>query len=332
MKILIIRLSSIGDIVLTQPIVKRLHEVFPDAELHYLTKEQYKDIPEHFVVPLKVIPYSKTFAFHYMLSKQKYDYVFDLHAKFSTFLIKYATGIGMNFTYSKKHFLRKAIVKHTTEQRIDSTLDLYRTALTMAGKALNKDDLLAELSQPHLQIEQEFLDQMALRLPKPAGKKVIAVFPGATYKTKMYPVDCMIKVMQKVGAEYHFWLLGSKADTSLTYKINFETADKSTDLGGKFNLEETMAVIAMADAVVTNDSGPMHIAAALSKPQIAIFGATHPKLGFRPLNAKAQLVCKDLSCQPCSLHGGEQCPLLHYNCMNSIKPDEIISLIKTITR
>ena len=332
MKILIIRLSSIGDIILTQPIVKRLHEVFPQAELHYLTKPQFAILPEYFGVPLKVIPYSKTLGFHFSLSNKKYDYVFDLHAKFSTFLIKLAAGTALNFTYSKKHNLRKAIVNHKTEQSINSTLDLYQSALITASTVLNKEDLALSPEFPHLTIEQTELDQMSARLPKPDGKKVIALFPGANHLTKRYPIESFLRVIQKAGDKYHYWLMGSKAETELTYQLNFDTADKSTDLGGRFNLEETIAAVAMSDLVITNDSGPMHIAAALNKPQIAIFGATHPKLGFKPLNSNAHLLCKNIACQPCSLHGGEQCPLNTFACMKTIHPDELISQIKTILR
>jgi heptosyltransferase II len=77
------------------------------------------------------------------------------------------------------------------------------------------------------------------------------------------------------------------------------------------------------DLVISNDSGPMHIAAALQKNQIALFGATHPILGFSPMNNNATVICKNISCQPCSLHGSERCPKGHFDCMNKIKPIEI---------
>jgi heptosyltransferase II len=332
MKILIIRLSSIGDIVLTQSIVKKLHDVFPDAELHYLTKEQYIALPKHFGIKLKVITYIKSLRFHLSLAKEKYDYVFDLHAKFSTFLIKLAAGREYNFTYSKRHFLRKAIVLHKTQDGINSTLELYQTALSQACRILDNNELLGNPENPVLSIEESAIEKMGKRIPKAPRKKIVALFPGATHVTKMYPADGFIKLIQKAGDEFFFWLLGSKSETSLTYKINFETADKSTDLCGKFDLEEIIAVIALSDIVITNDSGPMHIAAALQKPQIAIFGATHPRLGFKPNNPKARIICKELVCQPCTLHGEVHCPKQHFRCMLSINPEEIVSHLKTIAR
>jgi heptosyltransferase-2 len=332
MKILIIRLSSIGDIILTQPIVHKLHEVFPEAELHYLTKQQYAVLPDYFGVPLKVIPYAKTIGFHYFLSRSKYDYVFDLQAKFSSFLIKLACGTAFNFTYNKQHWLRRAIVRHKTERNINSTLDLYQTALLKAGKALKNESLSVELPNPTLFVEKSELDNMKKRLQIPEGRKIVALFPGATHLTKQYPVESLIKVIQKAGSDFHFWLLGSKAETGLIYNLNFATADRSTEFGGKFSLSELIAVITLADIVLTNDSGPMHIAAAMGKPQIAIFGATHPKLGFKPLNPSASVIVKNKSCQPCSLHGGEGCPQKHFACMLSIEPDEIVSLLKTLSR
>jgi heptosyltransferase-2 len=89
-------------------------------------------------------------------------------------------------------------------------------------------------------------------------------------------------------------------------------------------------MIKQASVVVTNDSGPMHIAAALAKPQIALFGATTPQLGFAPLNEKAIVLCQNLPCQPCSLHGQETCPKRHFACMLSIKPEAIIAALNTL--
>lgn len=330
MKILIIRLSSLGDIILTQPIVQRLHEAFPEAELHYLTKAQYKAIPLHFGVPLKIITYSKSIKSHFSLGKNKYDYIFDLQNKLNSFLIKLICCNAKSFTYDKQRRLRKAVVSHKTERGISSTLDLYQSALLQAAKGLKRPELVEGLNNPLLLVETDAVEAMQKRLPALSGKKLIALFPGALHNTKMYPARHFIEVIQTAGDNCHFLLLGSGSESALTYNINFETADRSTNLGGKFNPEELMAVIALADVVITNDSGPMHIAAALGKPQIAIFGSTHPRLGFRPLNDKAVILCKNVSCQPCSLHGRSICPRKHFACMLKVKPAEIVAILNSL--
>jgi len=330
MKILIIRFSHLGDIVLTQPIVQRLYKVFPEAELYYLTKEQYQEIPKFFGIPLQVLTYSKLLESFSGLRKKQFDLVFDLQNKLNSFLIKSVCVRAKTFTYNKQRSLRTAIVKHKTEQDINSTMDLYHSALTEAADNLHQTSLAEKPENPILYPDQAKLKNMQNRLKRPDGKKIIALFPGATHNTKMYPAVSFIELIKKSGDTYHFWLLGNAAEKDLTYQIYFETADKSTNLGGAFDLEEMIHVIAISDAVVTNDSGPMHIAAALGKPQIAIFGSTHPRLGFRPLNEKAIIISQDLSCQPCSLHGQKACPLKHFNCMKLIEPEIIVSILKKL--
>jgi heptosyltransferase II len=330
MKILVIRLSSLGDIVLTQPIVQKIHEVFPDADLYFLTKEQYTILPKMFGIPLKVLTPAQLRQNYSGLRKKQFDYVFDLQNKLNSFMIKTFTVRARSFTYNKQRSLRTAIIRHKTEQSINSTLDLYRSALIKAAKKLLLPELARGLNNPRLYIEQLDLDNMQSRLSRASEKKVIALFPGATHKTKMYPAEFFIKAINESIDKYHFWLLGNKDEKDLTYKINFEAAENTTNLGAMFNLQELISAISLADAVITNDSGPMHLAAALGKPQIAIFGATHPKLGFSPLNDKAVVICKDIICQPCSLHGGKECPRKHYACLLSIKPAEILALLDSI--
>ncbi|MFO7660880.1 MAG: lipopolysaccharide heptosyltransferase II [Candidatus Cloacimonadaceae bacterium] len=330
MKILIIRFSHLGDIVLTQPIVQKLHEVFPEAELYYLTKEQYKEIPAFFGIPLKVLSYSELLSSFSQLRQQQFDLVFDLQNKLNSFMIKHFCLRARSFTYDKQRRLRQAIVKHATDESINSTLDLYQSALLKAAKDLQRPELAYGLNNPQLILNPDVLDKMQSRLQKPSGKKLIALFPGATHKTKMYPAESFVRAIQLSGDAYHYWLLGSKDEIAITYQINFQTADRSTDLAGKFNLAELIYGISMADALITNDSGPMHLAAALGKPHIAIFGSTHPRLGFRPLNDKAVILCKDKSCQPCSLHGLETCPRKHFACMLSLHPDELVSALKSL--
>jgi heptosyltransferase-2 len=324
MNILIIRLSSLGDIVLTQPVLKRLHEVFPEATLHFLAKEQFREIAQQFGIPLQFVPYSKSIGFHLSLMKTEFELVFDLHSKFSTELVKALCQGARIFTYNKQHALRSRIVRHKTDISINSTIDLYQSALIKAARILQVPDLEKPLDQPVLYPSQTGLETMRKRLQTLPGKISIALFPGAMHYTKRYPLEYFVRMIQMAGERFQFRILGSYAEKPLTYKLHFSTANRSSDYGGLFNLKELTEVIAISDAVISNDSGPMHIAAALGKPQIVIFGATHSRLGFKPLNCKAVILCKDIACQPCSLHGGEKCPRRHFACMLSIDPQEIV--------
>lgn len=327
MKILIIRLSSLGDIVLTEPIARRLREVFPDAELDYITKPQFCELVQMFGTVKHVIPYSKTYYAHREIWRAHYDLFYDLHAKFSSYLLKYFAFSATIFTYDKQHNLRRQIVRHKTSEEIKSTLVLYQSALKKAAQKLAIPALAEPLPYPKLEVEPKAVEQLKEKWVKSAEKKVVALFPGAAYFTKMYPLPQWEQFVQAGSNKYYFLLLGSASEKALAEQIYKCNPEACTNLCGQFNWRELINVIATSDAVVSNDSGPMHLAAALNKPQIAIFGATHPKLGFAPLNNKAFILCKNLSCQPCSLHGGDKCPQQHFNCMRNLTPEEILTAL-----
>ncbi len=327
MKILIIRLSSLGDVVLTQPVVHRIHKFFPEARIYYLTKEFCTAIVESFNLPVNVIIYQKSLLWHLQLPVMGFDCVFDLHNKFSSWLIKLCTPFSRHFTYHKKHRLRRLIIRHKAKQQIHSTLDLYASALQKAARKLQQPGLAVKLTNPKLFVTEEKISISEINELRASHKKLIALFPGAVHPTKRYPAECFGQVINQSSADYHYLLLGSVNDIKLAEQIHIMAPLKSTDLCGKFEIKTIIMTLNLADGVISNDSGPMHLAAALEKPQIAIFGATHPSLGFYPLNPKAVVLVKNLECQPCSLHGQEKCPRGHFDCMRKIKPDEIISAL-----
>jgi len=329
MRILIIRFSSLGDIVLTQPIVKKLHEVFPDADLYFLTKEQYAEILFSFGIPLNIILFSDLKKCYKELKKLRFDYVFDLQAKMNSFWVKLLCTKKKSFTYSKQRMLRTSIVAHRTDKTINSTLDLYQSALLKAAMYFKKPELTEGIDNPRLFVELKESNHAEPNKCSTPSHKHIAIFPGAKHNTKIYPAVYFTKLIQAAEEKYFFWLLGGREDCELTRLINESAPERTTDYCGKLNLFELLQYIDAADMIISGDSGPMHLAAALAKPQIAIFGSTHPKLGFKPLNDNAAIVCKDIPCQPCSLHGNAACPKKHYSCMLMIEPEEILSLMRS---
>ncbi len=165
---------------------------------------------------------------------------------------------------------------------------------------------------------------------KKNGKQLIGIFPGALHKTKQYPIEQTADVINNLSDKFHLILLGSTNELSLSEKLVSLSNKEVTNLCGKLTIFEMISAINDLDIIITNDSGPMHIAAALNKSQIAIFGATHPKLGFAPMNKNAIVLTADVDCQPCSLHGSTSCPLDHFNCMKSIMFTEIITSLESL--
>jgi lipopolysaccharide heptosyltransferase II len=323
MKILIIRLSSIGDIVLTQPIVAALREQYPAAELHYVTKAAFFPILQSFGMPLHVHAYEELQSVGSLITfgaAQHFDLVLDLHNKLNTFIIKSLVRGKQTCTYTKKHTVRRRIVRHKTSETIVSTVNLYFTALQKAGIDY---DAAPPVLYPNQALQSAPLT--TLKKLKMDPTPLIGLFPGAQHTTKQYPIAQLAEAVTLIARELpcRFAVLGSASEQHLAHALAQQTSVEIHDFCGSFNLAELIHAITHLDVIISNDSGPMHIAAALAKPQIAIFGATHPHLGFAPLNASATILQAPLPCRPCSLHGTETCPLNHFNCMHSITPKEV---------
>lgn len=313
MKILIIRLSSLGDIILTEPIVRYLRQSYPEAEIDYVTKPQFIELVKLMGHGIKPIAYEKTAAFHLELGRKGYDLVLDLHGKLSSYLLRIFARGKRSAVYFKDRRTRKRIANGNKSLAISSTVDLYGTALKKLGFAV-------KLSAPKISapagISFAHLGKMAKR---------ILIFPGALHETKRYPAAYYKELIKMSPDDYQFIILGSNAERELAASICED--ERTIDLCGQLNLLELVALIDTADWVISSDSGPMHIAAALGKQQIAIFGATHPRLGFAPQNPRAEVLVANLPCQPCSLHGGAECPKKHFNCMHKIKISSILDII-----
>lgn len=317
MKILILRLSSLGDIILTQPICAILQQVYPQAEIYYLCKPAFIELPSLFAPPVKVIAYQKSLAFHLSLRQEKYDLVLDLHGKLASWLIRLCVRCNKSAVYDKKRALRKAIVQGKSFS-IDSTVSLYTTCLAKLG--INAPWKYPRLTCAPLPTAKSFANK---------GKQLIAIFPGATHFTKRYPIQSWIELIG-MNQQYHFALFGSRDDYDTCAEICQHNPEHSDNLAGRYNFGELLSVLSGFDLVISGDTGPMHLAASLSKPQIAIFGGTHPRLGFKPLNDKAIILCAGLACQPCSLHGRKACPQGHFNCMLSISPETVSDSIRKV--
>ncbi|GAB1468257.1 glycosyltransferase family 9 protein [Candidatus Cloacimonadota bacterium] len=318
MKILIIRLSSLGDIVLTESICALLHESYPQAEIHYICKPAFADLPALFATEVKVIPYNKSLQFHKQLRETYYDIVIDLHGKLASCLLLLFSNATKKLGYNKQRSIRQAIVKGNHKLNIDSTVQLYTSSLKKLG--IGTSWQYPKLKRPN---------NISSDLSHDILPNTIALFPGATHFTKRYPVDMWIKFINQNRC-YNYALFGSNYDLALCNAIAAEIDQPCENYAGLLGYEDLLIALKRCVLVISGDTGPMHVAAAINIPQIALFGGTHPRLGFRPLNDKAKILCLDLSCQPCSLHGDKACPLGHFNCMRLLDAETIIHAIHEI--
>ncbi|NLO11194.1 MAG: glycosyltransferase family 9 protein [Candidatus Cloacimonetes bacterium] len=322
MKFLIIRLSSLGDIILTQPIVAELQARFPGCEISYVCKPQNEELVRLMAPDIRVIVFREEAAWFAQLRQTRYDAAFDLHGKLASSAILHAARAGKRFRYNKQRGLRKAIVNHKTDASITSTVDLYYSALAKYLGYKPSPLLLPTIQVPAME------DNPPPMPAVPNGKPLITIFPGALHHTKMLPEYLWKEFLKASDADWHFLILGSPKEDAIARRLQAALPERITNQCGKYSFEELAWVMAQSAVIISSDSGPMHLAAALRLPQIAIFGSTHPRLGFAPMNPNARIICKDLPCQPCTLHGRLYCPLGHFDCMRGITPRELIEAVR----
>lgn len=318
-KILIVRFSSLGDIILTQAIIRQLKILYPDSKIDYLTKPIFKPLISTYFDVNSVFTEYKSLTSLLELRKQKYDLVLDLHNKFNSWFAKTIINGEKTVTYDKKRSLRKKIVAHKTGLSINSTVDLYNSVFD-------------KIQKPFTFLEPEIILNEKLDLLPAKNKLNVVIFPGATHNTKRIPQHKLISFINNYKhPDTNFYLLGSAGESDITAEIAQKSNKSCMNLAGEYSLESVFSAINEADIVITNDSGPMHIAAILRKPQIAFFGSTNVSLGFRPLNSKSKIITHPIDCSPCTLHGQKECPLLHFACMQNISVDEIYKAYQELT-
>lgn len=313
-----------GDIVISEAVFAALRLRYPQAEIWMLCKEQFIPIAEAFEACDQIVAYRKELSFHKSLRKHRFDLVIDIHAKLSTFILRCFLKADRVLVYQKQHFKRRLKVAGLYRRTLPPVLDLYLAPLRKAGI------ITTDVSLPKLITTNPLPQSFVAIKEENLGKKLILLFAGAAHFTKMYPIEQWVELIDNAPENWHFILCGSREEHKICAEIDRKTEKKCDDMSGKWNLEAILAVIKACDLVLSNDSGPMHIAAAFAKAQVAIFCSTHPDLGFAPQNPNAIVLCANLDCQPCSLHGLEKCPQGHYLCMKELSAQMVLAEMRKL--
>jgi len=308
-KILIIRFSSIGDIVLTTPVVRCLKKQL-NVELHYLTKSSFGGILNNNPYLDKVHTIDKEISKELIqeLKGENFDFVVDLHNNLRTLRIKKALKVQSKsfpkLNIQKWLLVNLKINKMPNVHIVDRYLE---TVIHLGVKNDNEglDYFIPEASKVDLS-----------RLPQEQSKEYVAVVIGGQHATKMIPTQKLIELCKKLTEPVV--LLGGPEDASRADKIVEAVGAKVFNACGKFKLDESASLVQQANWIITHDTGLMHIAAAFKKRIVSVWGNTVPELGMYPYlaDSKSKIVeVKELSCRPCSKIGFAKCPKTHFKCM-----------------
>ncbi len=323
-KILIIRFSSIGDIVLASPVFRCVKNQLPDTEVHFLTKLSFK-------IVTAANPYIDKFFYYddnleeilVRLKAENYDHVIDLHNNIRSNKIKRILSRDTH-TIDKLTF-KKFLLTNLNVDVMPNRHITQRSLGTVSSLGVKDDGGGLD----YFIAKQYELKPDDIPTGHLAGYFVIVI--GATYFTKRFPVHKIIELCSKI--DHPIILLGGKEDTANGNVISQTNPTKIYNACGKFNISESADIIKKAKLVVSNDTGMQYIACALKRPVIALWGGTTPDLDVEPYYGSNFLsnqqkpvyenIVLNLKCQPCSKYGLDKCPLDHFNCMEKINVDEL---------
>lgn len=311
-KFLILRFSSIGDIVLTTPVIRCLKQQYPDAEVHYVTKKSYQSLLVNNPYIDKVLVLEKNLNdLVKQLKSERYDYVIDLHNNLRTTILKLRLGVK-SFSFDKLNFQKWILVKFNKDIMPNvHIVDRYMKTIESLG--VKNDNRGLDYFIPEK-------DEMPLDwLPENFQKGYAVYAIGGQHETKKLPFHKMIELCKTI--QLPLVLIGGKEDTFISEKLSvISEISPIFDTCGKCNLNQSASIIQNASIVYTHDTGMMHVAAALKKKVISIWGNTVPAFGMYPYQTDFEVIeNKGLPCRPCSKIGYEKCPLGHFKCMNELK-------------
>ena len=320
-KVLIIRFSSVGDIILTTPVVRAL-KTQTGYEVHFLTKEKYKPVfsKNPYVDKVHVLQdnLEKVIA---RLKKENFDFIVDLHKNIRSLKVKKALN-KPSASFPKLNAQKWLMVRFKWNRLPEKhVVDRYFKAVEKMG--IKNDEKGLDYFIP----DKDYLDLREYPLLK--AKKFIAFIIGGQHPTKIFPAEKVAAIIKKL--DYPFVLLGGKEDEKRGEEIKaLSKKEKILNACGKLNLHQSASLIRQAGVVITNDTGLMHVAAAFKKPIVSIWGNTIPAFGMYPYEPgeKHKVVMAEVSglkCRPCSKRGFDKCPKGHFKCMLNQDEDFIVN-------
>lgn len=311
-KILVIRLSSLGDVLLTTPVIHALKLEYPAAKIDFIVKEQYKDSLLHNpdITTLFIYEKEKVKKMNSDLKAKEYDLVIDLQNNIRSHIL--TRGLRTTIYRFKKPSFKKFLL-------VKFKINLLKDLKTITQRYANTAHVHIEVEEPKLFLPPNLTTKLT------DGFNYIGFCPGSKHFTKRWLPEYFVQLgneLVKLG--YKIVLFGGKSDNELCSLISGKI-DGCINLQNDDQLLQTAVDMKKCLLVLTNDSGLMHTASALDVPLTAIFGSTVREFGFCPTGAHNLILeNKSLSCRPCSHIGKSNCPQKHFKCMKEITPEYVL--------
>lgn len=330
--ILVIRLSAMGDVAMTIPVLRGLRAQYPDIELTVLTKPFFKplfdEVPNCNVVVADTKGQHKGLLGLWKLSRTlanyKFDAVADLHNVLRSKILRTFLLVKSTAIIDKGRSEKKALINGTNFEQLKSTHKRYAEVFEKLGLPLNLSTVkLADKSQ---------LSSEYLKVIGEEPMKWIGIAPFAAFRGKQYPKELMTKVIESLSEGHKVILFGAGNEEADQLQVWQDKFNNVINLAGIFSFKEELEIISNLDLMLSMDSGNAHLAAIFGVKVITLWGVTHPYAGFLPFNQTSDSALLSDRSQyskiPTSIYGNKV-PEGYENVMSTITPEQVISKVKS---
>jgi heptosyltransferase-2 len=325
-RILCVRFSSIGDVLLTTPLVRALRRRHPDAELYFVTKRDMAPLVvenPHLTRVIELDPKERITDLARRLRTLGPTHGLDLHGSMRSLALRWLVPCRWS-GYSKRKLARTTLIatkinSYGKPMPVPERYFEAARALDVAPDGGPPEFFLAPAARAHMKywLAEIGLDQ----------KPFAVIAPGAAHATKRWPIEhweALTERLRQLG--YGVVAVGGPGDRALVSALG----SRVINVAGEFTLQETGACLARAAVLVSGDTGVMHMATGVGTPVVALFGPTVEPFGFFPYTRRAAVLERDIDCRPCSAMGTERCPLGHHRCLEEILPDQVAAAVQRL--
>ncbi len=330
-KILLIQTAFLGDLVLTLPLLNRMHLQWPDTRIAVLVESGSAGLLKNHPAVSKLITYKKRnshnktstmFQLINQVKSLKCDLAIIPHRSFRSSFIAFLAGIPKRtgfsgtpgaFLYTKRVF--RDLDKHETARNLSLLAPFgvdhenIEPLLKIPGQVSHKTD--------------DWLKNNGL-----SGGNYLTIAPGSVWNTKRWPLEYWQTLShQLVEDGQRVVVIGGPEDQELGDRIIEGNEERVINAAGETSILESAEIIKKSKLLISGDTAPVHLACAVNTPVLDIFGPTVPEFGFAPTGENDRIIGLDISCRPCTIHGSNKCPLDHFRCMLELKPEIVLSTV-----
>jgi heptosyltransferase-2 len=333
-KVLVLQTAFAGDVVLVTPLARAIKQAYPNAEIYFLVIPKIDILLKNNPFIEKVWVFDKRgrergllpfLAWVKKLRSEHFDTAIVPHRSIRSAILVWAAKIPrrIGFHTSAGSFLWTDVVRYSKNiQEVERNFKLVQVlGITIPAEP------------PELFPGEQERDEVDLFLKKAnigPGQKMVAMAPGSVWPTKRWLPDGFVQVSRSLWQEKRIRtvLIGGESDVDLGDQIVLQAGAGPVNAMGRLSLLASAELIRRCCVILSTDSAPLHLGVAMGIPVVAIFGPTVPEFGFGPYGERHTVIQKDMSCRPCSIHGGKRCPKGHFDCMASISWREVHQAIE----